>query len=111
MEIEQARANVQREIQAAETAMAIGNDGKARVCARRAAGIAIGYWLARHPERVWGADAMTRLSRLREDTTVPAEIRQAALRLTTKITQQFTSPFSTDPLEDCRILTDYFLGR
>jgi len=110
VEIEQVRASIRRELQAAETARAIGNHGKARVCARRAAGTAIGYWLARHPERVWGTDAMTRLGRVREDTTFPAEVRQAALRLTTKITQQFTAPFSSDPLEDCRILTSYFLG-
>jgi len=110
VEIEQARAGIRRELESGEAACVAGNDGKARVCARRAAGIAIAYWLYHHPERIWGLDAMTRLNHVRADSTFPAEIREAATRLTTKITGRFSSAFSTNPLDDCRILADYFLG-
>jgi len=110
VEIEQARAGIRRELDWAAAARGAGNDGKARVCARRAAGIAIAYWLEHHPERIWGLDAMTRLNHVRTDSTLPAEVREAATRLTTKITEQFFSAFSTNPLDDCRILADYFLG-
>ncbi len=41
-------ANFEGEIQRALEARASGNEGKARVCARRAAGIAAGEYLARH---------------------------------------------------------------
>lgn len=109
MEIERARAEIRRELQNAEAALRIGNQGKARVCARRGAGIAIGYWLERHSGDRWGMDAMSRLAHVREDPTLPENVRAAALRLTTRITEQFTLPFSTSPLDDCRVIAGYFL--
>ena len=109
MEIAQARRQISKELETAETALRIGNDGKARVCARRAAGIAIACWLELHPEHAWGTDAMSRLNHLRREPTVPPEVREAAVRLTTKITEQFTSAFSTNPIDDCRIIADYVL--
>jgi HEPN domain-containing protein len=109
MEIAHARALIERELETGEAALRAGNDGKARVCARSAAGTAISYWLEYHGERHWGTDAMSQLAHLRQESAVPSEVREAALRLTTKITEQFTSPFSTNPLDDCRIITGYCL--
>ena len=110
MERDEAERGIQRELGVAEQSIRIGNAGRARVCARRAVGIAIAYWLQRHPDRGWGTDAMTRLHRLREDEGVPDAVRNAARRLTTKITEQFTPAFPTDPLEDCRIIVAHMLG-
>ena len=109
MDCQEARAAIARELEAALTSLRIGNEGRARVCARRAAGIAIDYWLPRHPGHAWGLDAMSRLRHVQADEQFPHEVRQAALRLTARITERFTSAFSTSPLEDCRVLTDYFL--
>lgn len=111
MERDEAERGIQRELAVAEQSIRIGNAGRARVCARRAAGIAIAYWLQRHPERAWGTDAITRLHGLRAEESVPAAVRDAALRLTAKITEQFTPAFPTDPLEDCRIIVAHMLER
>ncbi len=102
---------IHREFEIAAEAQKAGNDGMVRVCARRAAGAAIGHWLSTHPEKNWGADAMNRLRNVQHDETVPAHVGDAAVRLTTKITEQFRSPFPTDPVTDSRIIIDYFMER
>jgi hypothetical protein len=80
-----------------------------RVCARRAAGSAIAFWLEANPRPGWGMDAMSRLRNLQEDETIPMEVRNAAIRLTARVTEQFTSPFTSDPIHDCTIIVDHFL--
>lgn len=105
----QALKRIDKELATAELARASGNEGMARVCARRAAGIAISYWLKRHPHRGWGVDAMSQLRRLQVETTINQTVRNAAERLTTRITAQFASAFSTDPIEDSRIIINHLL--
>ena len=53
-----ASAQIERELAAAEAALTADNDGKARVCARRAVALAAEAWLARSPARQWHGDAM-----------------------------------------------------
>jgi uncharacterized protein (UPF0147 family) len=54
-------------------------------------------------------DAMNRLKNLQRDETIPMDVRDAAARLTTKITEQFTSPFPTDPIHDSKIIINHLL--
>ncbi len=106
---DEALSSIEREITTAREAERKGNDGMARVCARRAAGVAITFWLESHPGVRWGMDAMSQLRALQADESFPPEVRSAATRLTTKVTEQFTSPFSTHPVDDARVIVDYFL--
>jgi hypothetical protein len=98
-----------REIRAGEDAKEIGNIGKARVCARRGCGMAIEHWLEFHPNRNYGASAITMLSKLQKDDTIPKEIRDAAERLTIKVGQNFETGIEDDPLKDGEIIIEYFL--
>lgn len=100
---------IDKELATAEQARNAGNDGMVRVCARRVAGVAISNWLERNPRASWGMDAMSRLKSLQRDETIPIDVRDAAARLTTKITEQFTSPFSTDPIHDSKIIINHLL--
>ncbi|HLX11257.1 MAG TPA: hypothetical protein VKS81_00460 [Bacteroidota bacterium] len=84
----------------------IGNMGMARVCARRAAGQAIGWFLTKHSRPTWGSHFMRGLNGLKDDNAFPQEARDAAVRLTTHITDQFKYPFSSDPLADAQIIID-----
>lgn len=93
------------ELAAGRDAGKTGNDGKARVCARRAAGRAIAWYLTVHP-RPWPPDAMMRLRLLAVDPAFSETVRDAAVRLATKISDRFTYPFSTDPLADASIIID-----
>ncbi len=101
---------VEREFATARQAAATGNDGMARVCARRAAGAAIAFWLQFNERPGWRVDAMSRILHLEADTSFPQDVREAALRLTARLTNEFTSPFSSDPVEDSKVIIRHLLG-
>lgn len=107
---EEAQSQIQKEFGTAAGARRQGNEGMVRVCVRRAAGIAVGFWLQAHRVPHSGPDAMSRLRAIVTDDALPPEIRAAAERLTTKITDQFNSPFSEDPVEDGKLIVGFFLG-
>jgi hypothetical protein len=95
---------IEQELAAAEAAQHDGNDGKARVCARRAVASATEAWIAHLPSPPWHGDAMARLRHIQRDTSFPLPIRQAAERLSTPVTRQRTAPFTTDPVADARLI-------
>ncbi len=107
---DETKHQIARELSTASKAAHQGNHGMVRVCARRAAGIAITFWLQNNPGIHWGLDAMTQLRAVQHDASLPAEVRDAANRLTTRVTEQFTYPPSTDPVDDARIIIHYFFG-
>ncbi|MBK7631484.1 MAG: hypothetical protein IPJ23_12410 [Ignavibacteriales bacterium] len=98
------------ELNQGEHAKEIGNIGQARVCARRACGMAIEHWLEFHPNRNYGASAITMLTKLQEDHTIPKEIRDAAERLTKKVDGNFETGVTEDPLIDGETIIEYFLN-
>jgi len=100
---------IQKALAAAQDAAGEGNEGKTRVCSRRAAGTAIAWYLAQYPGAVRGTDALSHLKYLADDPTFPKEVREAAQKLTTRITDRFQYPFSTDPVADAALITDYFI--
>jgi HEPN domain-containing protein len=95
-------AQIERELARAQAALREGNDGMVRVCARRAVGLAAEAWLERVPGKNWRGDALNYLGRISADESFPQDIRRAAERLMTKVTQRATAPFSTDPIADAR---------
>lgn len=109
MSLDEARKRIDVEFSVAGRSQSAGNDGMARVCARRAAGIAITCWMQEKDKGHWGSDAMTQLRALQREPSIPEGVREAAKRLTARVTEQFEAPYSSDPLEDCRVIIDYFL--
>ena len=105
----QALEQIEKELAAASEARHAGNEGMVRVCARRAAGIAIRYSLEQRHRSGWGNDAMTQLRNVERNDTMPPGISEAARRLATKITSRFESPTSIDPLDDSRTIISHFL--
>ncbi len=98
------------ELERAEQARAAGLEGRARVCARRAAGWAIrAYYQRRAGAEAagWGGDALAQLKRLSADADVPDGPRQAARRLTTVVDFAHELPFAEDPLADARSLVEF----
>src|SRR5262245_30940630 len=96
--------DIEAELTLAREALAAGQAGKARVCARRAAGWAIRAWYQRLEGEQWSGDAMKQLGRLRDDAQVPTSVRQAAERLTTKVDENHELPFVADPVEDAQLI-------
>ena len=107
---EDAATLIEKEFAQAAQAREEGNDGMVRVCARRAAGIAIRFWLQQHPRKFWGIDAMNQLRNVHLDQSVPPGVRSAARRLTARISMEFTTPHSEDPVEDSKLVIGHFLG-
>ena len=98
---------IKQELAAAEAAWEIGNEGKARVCARRAVALADEAWLAKQSDRPFRGDAMAHLRRIQQDLSLPLSIRQAAERLGISVTRKDSAPFTTDPIGDARIIIAY----
>ena len=101
-------ALIEQELAASEVAWKEANEGKARVCARRAAALATEGWLERLPVRRWRGDAMEHLRQIQQDASFPLPVRQAAERLSTKVTQRHAAPFTTDPTSDARLIIAHF---
>lgn len=102
--------SITRELVGAAAAWKSGNDGKARVCARRAVALADEAWLAQQASPSWSGDAMAHLRRIQQEVSFPSSVRQAAERLTTAVTQTHTAPFTTDPIGDANTVIAFLIG-
>jgi hypothetical protein len=87
--------NVPLELEKARRARAAGNEGRARVCARRAAGwVAREYLTAR--EIPAGSDAFEALQSLMSQPGLAPDLRRAAEELTRRVDQDFSLPDGMD---------------
>lgn len=85
--------------QAAQARLA-GNEGRARVHARRAAGWAIGVSARRRGQDPGTPNAYRLLEWFANDPAVPDALREAAKRLTVHITPDHVLPHEDDLLRD-----------
>lgn len=95
------------ELQRGHEAEAAGNPGRMRVCARRAAGLALRGHFQRRGEPGWLGDALAALTRASADPTLPPAIRAAAARLTTVVNHDHALPFPEHPLADAQAIVDF----
>ena len=103
------QAQVNAEFEKAEQARANGNEGKARVCARRAAGIVIREYLTRqgiHPPSVSAYDL---LNLLKEDPRLPSDLKLIADHLTLRVTEEFKLPVNADLIAEARTFCESLL--
>ena len=50
---------------------------------------------------------MQQLRQIQGETMFPLSVREAAQRLLTKVTEQATSPITTDPITDAQIILEH----
>jgi len=103
-------SEINSELESAYLARQSGNEGKARVCARRAAGIAVrNYFLETSKvERKESAFELIRI--FSEQPDLPPEIKQLASNLTLRVTKSFNLPVGVDLIDDAQRLCDYLLN-
>jgi hypothetical protein len=106
---ERALQSIAEEFAAAAAARSKGNHGMVRVCARRAAGVALTFWTAWFGHGNWGADAISQLRHLQREPGVPDDVRAAAARLTTRVTPDFRSPHASDPVDDSTLIIEWLM--
>lgn len=95
---------IEQELDRAESARKSGNEGMARVCARRAAGIAIGNYLKRKGYPDPGKSAYDRLRILCDLPDTPEDLRQVALHFLIKVTPDYKLPLDVDLISEARWL-------
>ncbi len=96
------QTEMEAEFQKAEQSRARGKEGQARVCARRAAGIAIREYLLRQGLRPPSASAYDLLNLLKDDPHLSPGLRRIADHLTLRVTEEFKLPVKVDLLAEAR---------
>ncbi len=104
------RAEIQAEFERAELARAQGNEGRARVCARRAAGIAARAYLMRRGEPPRTSSAYDVLRLLAERPEIPTKVKESAVRLTLRVDEEFKLPSGVDLLAEARSLCEALMA-
>jgi hypothetical protein len=92
------------ELDQAEKARLGGNEGRARVCARRAAGAIAGEYLERRGKAPSGLSAYDRLRFFCSQTDLPLEVREVASHFLERITTEHDLPSDADLLAEARWL-------
>lgn len=100
---------IQKEFERAERARANGNEGQARVCARRAAGIAIREYLTRRGIRPPSTSAVDLLNLLKDDPLLSPDLRLIVHHLTLRVTEEFNLPVNADLIAEARTLCEELL--
>jgi hypothetical protein len=92
------------ELQAAENARAAGNEGRARVCARRAAGVVAGEYFQRQEITFRHPSAYEKLKFLSQLDRVPAPVQAVASHFLERVSTEWRLPVDADLLQDARWL-------
>lgn len=103
------REQLNHEFERAALARAKNSEGQARVCARRAAGIAIRESLARRGIRPPSASAIDLLNYLKEGARLPSSLKPAVDYLTLRVTEEFKLPIEADLIAEARALCEWLL--
>ncbi|HSR46771.1 MAG TPA: hypothetical protein VLL77_02170 [Anaerolineales bacterium] len=101
---------IRRELSQAERSRRNGQEGRARVCARRAAGWTIGRFYRSTTGDDPPSSALTLLRWYRDLPEAPGPLRAAAGRLTVAVNEDHRLPHPEDPLEDARSLVRALAG-
>jgi HEPN domain-containing protein len=104
------KEKLENEFDQAQLARDQGNEGKARVCARRAAGIAIREYFARQGRSVHTSSAYDLLRMLAEEPNISPDLSRAAAYLIIRVTEEFKLPVEVDLLAEARNLCNGLLA-
>lgn len=103
------KAQIEAELERARAARESGNEGQARVCARRAAGVAIREYYARRGQTLGTSSAYDLLNLLGSEPHLSPHLKQTAGYLTLRVTEEFKLPIDVDLLDEARKLCDGLL--
>ncbi len=104
-------AEIDRELAQAEDSRAKGLEGRARVCARRAAALAARAWLEQRGEPVPSANAIDLFQALSTHPALPSDALQTLRLLLMRVTPEYTLPVEADLIAEARRLASLLLSR
>jgi len=100
---------IQKELERAIQARANNNEGQARVCARRAAGIAVREYLLRKGIKPRSPSAYDLLNLIKDDPVLSPDLKLIADYLTLRVTEEFRLPVDVDLIAKAQYLCDELL--
>jgi hypothetical protein len=104
------RGRFDAELERAERARARGNEGQARVCARRAAGIAAAEYFRRRGSTPRSGSAIDVLDQMTLEPSLPDETGAILSHLLQKVNTEFKLPAGVDLLAEARLLRRQLLA-
>ena len=104
------QTKVNQELEMARAARQAGNEGRARVCARRAAGHIIGEYLARNKIDFTSESAIDRLRFMQSSPTLPDEHLETIGHFLVHTTPDHELPINADLVDDVNLLARQLLG-
>ena len=104
------KSQINQEFQQALKARSLANEGQARVCARRAAGIAIGEYLKCREISIPDPSAIKRLRFLINLPGISPKVIHVSEHLLLKVNQDFKLPLDIDLVEEAKWLVQELLG-
>ncbi len=103
------QSQIRAEFDKATQARERGNEGQARVCARRAAGIAVREYLTRSGIRPSSASAYDLLNLIKDNPALSSDLRRIADHLTVRVTEEFKLPIDVDLVAEAKYFCDELL--
>ncbi len=104
---EKSTIQAQEELLLAKQSRLEGNEGRARVCARRAAGTAVKYYLGKIGLVSPTDNVLQSLDIFRERTTLPDRIEAAVGWLIHRVDDNFNFPEDIDLIHEAKLVLDY----
>src|SRR5688572_28040851 len=103
------KVEMQIEFDRAVQTRARGNERQARVCARRAAGIAIREYLTRQRIRLPSSSGYNLVHLIKDDPHLSPDLKQIAEHLTLRVTEEFKLPVDADLVAKARTFSEELL--
>lgn len=103
------KSEIETEFARATQARQRNNEGQARVCARRAAGIAVREYLSRRGIRPPSTSAYDLLNLVKEDPEFPTDLKPMAEHLTIRVNEEFKLPVDVDLVAEAKEFCDRLL--
>ena len=103
------RTRFAREMKMADQARAQGNEGKARVCARRAAGIVANEYMKRHGVSTPNMTAYERVKMLKGWPDLPEGVDAVIVHMTTRVNENYELPIEADLVAEAQWLAQVLL--
>jgi len=100
---------IDKEITRAQQARQRGNEGQARVCARRAAGIAVREHLKRKGTPSSNPSAIDLLNLIKDDPILSPELKLIASHLTLRVNEEFKLPVKVDLIAEAKVFCEELL--
>lgn len=102
-------AELEHELGRAREARLRGNEGRARVCARRAAGIAARIYLHQHGVEIGSTNVVDLLNRMLEDPDIDQNLKRQISLFTLRVDTKFELPSGVDLVAEAQTLCEQLL--